>query len=224
MEHRSMVKCSAPTLLFRGLNGVRAWNRTCLYGWCCFLHYWIGTRPIVSPMEISMTNNTQSRFGFVNFAETWNGRLAMLGFVIGLSTELLTGQGILSQLGFAWDSTHASWPDSAKPACQYCQAEVSWKIGCNVIFPFYCFHDHLGLLAWQCKSLMSRTMLALTLGNLELSNVSAAVLSLFSLLFVASFIFVSVKNDNEGLMKWMFNDPSRSVDDWYDRFEAFEVP
>ena len=46
-----------------------------------------------------MTDNTQSRFGFVNFAETWNGRLAMLGFVIGLSTELLTGQGILSQLG-----------------------------------------------------------------------------------------------------------------------------
>jgi hypothetical protein len=40
-----------------------------------------------------------SRFGFVSFAETWNGRLAMLGFVIGLATELLTGQGILSQLG-----------------------------------------------------------------------------------------------------------------------------
>jgi hypothetical protein len=40
-----------------------------------------------------------SRFGFVDFAETWNGRLAMLGFVIGLATELLTGQGILSQLG-----------------------------------------------------------------------------------------------------------------------------
>jgi ferrochelatase len=39
------------------------------------------------------------RFGFVAFAETWNGRLAMLGFVIGLSTELLTGQGILSQIG-----------------------------------------------------------------------------------------------------------------------------
>ncbi|MFM7675062.1 MAG: high light inducible protein [Synechococcus sp.] len=39
------------------------------------------------------------RFGFVGFAETWNGRLAMLGFVIGLATELLTGQGILSQLG-----------------------------------------------------------------------------------------------------------------------------
>jgi hypothetical protein len=46
----------------------------------------------------SMADNT-SRFGFVGFAETWNGRLAMLGFVIGLGTELLTGQGILSQIG-----------------------------------------------------------------------------------------------------------------------------
>jgi hypothetical protein len=44
-------------------------------------------------------SDTQPRFGFVNFAETWNGRLAMLGFVIGLATELLTGQGILSQIG-----------------------------------------------------------------------------------------------------------------------------
>ena len=43
--------------------------------------------------------NSASRFGFVEFAETWNGRLAMLGFVIGLGTELLTGQGSLSQLG-----------------------------------------------------------------------------------------------------------------------------
>jgi ferrochelatase len=42
---------------------------------------------------------SESRFGFVAFAETWNGRLAMLGFVIGLATELLTGQGILSQIG-----------------------------------------------------------------------------------------------------------------------------
>mgnify|MGYP002654560742 CR=1 FL=1 len=39
------------------------------------------------------------RFGFVPFAELWNGRLAMLGFVIGLVTELLSGQGILAQLG-----------------------------------------------------------------------------------------------------------------------------
>lgn len=47
-----------------------------------------------------MTSVSDSpRFGFVTFAETWNGRLAMLGFVIGLGTELLTGQSILGQLG-----------------------------------------------------------------------------------------------------------------------------
>ena len=48
--------------------------------------------------ETIMAEST-ARFGFVAFAETWNGRLAMLGFVIGLGTELLTGQGILSQIG-----------------------------------------------------------------------------------------------------------------------------
>ncbi len=48
--------------------------------------------------QIVMSNQT-ARFGFVEFAETWNGRLAMLGFVIGLATELLTGQSILSQIG-----------------------------------------------------------------------------------------------------------------------------
>ena len=46
-----------------------------------------------------MQDNIQPRFGFVNFAETWNGRLAMMGILIGLSTELLTGQGILVQMG-----------------------------------------------------------------------------------------------------------------------------
>ena len=42
---------------------------------------------------------SDSKFGFSSFAEQCNGRLAMLGFVIGLGTELLTGQGILSQVG-----------------------------------------------------------------------------------------------------------------------------
>jgi hypothetical protein len=32
-------------------------------------------------------------------AEIWNGRLTMLGFVIGLAAELLIGQGIRAQLG-----------------------------------------------------------------------------------------------------------------------------
>ncbi|MGK7923271.1 MAG: chlorophyll a/b-binding protein [Trichodesmium sp.] len=43
--------------------------------------------------------NQEKKLGFTDFAEIWNGRLAMLGFVIGIATELLTGQGILSQLG-----------------------------------------------------------------------------------------------------------------------------
>jgi hypothetical protein len=41
----------------------------------------------------------QKKVGFTEFAETWNGRLAMLGFAIGIATELMTGQGILSQIG-----------------------------------------------------------------------------------------------------------------------------
>ena len=53
---------------------------------------------LVDPTLRSMADSS-TRFGFVAFAETWNGRLAMLGFVIGLGTELLTGQGILSQIG-----------------------------------------------------------------------------------------------------------------------------
>ena len=39
------------------------------------------------------------KFGFTPFAETWNGRLAMLGFVIGLATEWITGRNILEQIG-----------------------------------------------------------------------------------------------------------------------------
>ncbi|NJL54947.1 high light inducible protein [bacterium] len=43
--------------------------------------------------------NQENKLGLTRFAETWNGRLAMLGFVIGVATEFLTGQGILSQIG-----------------------------------------------------------------------------------------------------------------------------
>ena len=38
-------------------------------------------------------------FGFIEFAETWNGRAAMLGIVIGIITEGLTGAGIAHQIG-----------------------------------------------------------------------------------------------------------------------------
>lgn len=49
--------------------------------------------------DYNAMENQDTKFGFTKFAETWNGRLAMMGFVIGLATELLTGQGILSQIG-----------------------------------------------------------------------------------------------------------------------------
>lgn len=39
------------------------------------------------------------KFGFNLENELLNGRLAMLGIAIGLITELITGHGILSQLG-----------------------------------------------------------------------------------------------------------------------------
>jgi hypothetical protein len=35
----------------------------------------------------------------LQYAERFNGRAAMLGFVIGVLTEALTGQGILHQIG-----------------------------------------------------------------------------------------------------------------------------
>ena len=46
-----------------------------------------------------MNDENESRFGFVNFAETWNGRMAMMGILFGLGTELITGQSILRQIG-----------------------------------------------------------------------------------------------------------------------------
>ncbi len=39
------------------------------------------------------------QFGFTRLAENSNRRLAMVGFLTGILTELITNQGILSQLG-----------------------------------------------------------------------------------------------------------------------------
>lgn len=38
----------------------------------------------------------QPRFGFTRFAELWNGRVAMLGFVALVAIELLAGESIAS--------------------------------------------------------------------------------------------------------------------------------
>ena len=40
-----------------------------------------------------------SKWDFTILAGFWNGRLAIVGFIIGLGAELLTGQGILDQMG-----------------------------------------------------------------------------------------------------------------------------
>ena len=48
-------------------------------------------------------------------------------------------------------------------------------------------------------------LLTLSLGNFEISEISAAVLTIVSLLFLVSFGVVSLKNDSKGMMEWMFN-------------------
>jgi len=58
-----------------------------------------GPQRSVTKVQVSLFLMSDSNFGFSAFAEQWNGRLAMMGFIIGLGTELLTGQGILSQVG-----------------------------------------------------------------------------------------------------------------------------
>tara|TARA_B100000700_G_scaffold225088_1_gene248277 strand:- start:39 stop:200 length:162 start_codon:yes stop_codon:yes gene_type:complete len=49
--------------------------------------------------SINDPQKEDNRYGWVPFAESWNGRLAMLGLFVGLATEILTGQGILAQIG-----------------------------------------------------------------------------------------------------------------------------
>ena len=46
-----------------------------------------------------MSDKLPPRFGFVNYAETWNGRMAMIGFVAALATELMTGEGLIRAIG-----------------------------------------------------------------------------------------------------------------------------
>ena len=45
------------------------------------------------------TQTPEPKLGFTKFAEIWNGRLAMIGFLAAVLIELATGQGILAQLG-----------------------------------------------------------------------------------------------------------------------------
>ncbi len=42
----------------------------------------------------------EDRFGFTEYAELVNGRLAMIGFVALIAIELATGKGFLQIIGF----------------------------------------------------------------------------------------------------------------------------
>ncbi len=52
-----------------------------------------------------MTEPTQTpqaadpKFGFNTYAERLNGRAAMVGFILAIAIEFVTGQGLLSWLG-----------------------------------------------------------------------------------------------------------------------------
>jgi Chlorophyll A-B binding protein len=49
-----------------------------------------------STKEIPSPNNRNSwNWGFTSQAEIWNGRIAMIGFMAMLLTELLANQGVL---------------------------------------------------------------------------------------------------------------------------------
>ncbi|WP_438981909.1 chlorophyll a/b-binding protein [Vulcanococcus sp.] len=52
--------------------------------------------------QCARTMQMLHNWGFTEQAERWNGRLAMLGFVIAVATELLTGDGVFSQLQALW--------------------------------------------------------------------------------------------------------------------------
>ena len=41
---------------------------------------------------------SEERRAYFEHAERLNGRFAMMGFVIGVATELMTGEGIVGQL------------------------------------------------------------------------------------------------------------------------------
>jgi hypothetical protein len=48
--------------------------------------------------EPPMYIDEEQRFGFTEFAEKWNGRFAMIGFVLLLIIEYGTGKGFIAVL------------------------------------------------------------------------------------------------------------------------------
>lgn len=51
------------------------------------------------PQPTTTPNLDEPKFGFNDYAERLNGRAAMIGFVLAVAIEYITGQGLLSWLG-----------------------------------------------------------------------------------------------------------------------------
>jgi hypothetical protein len=58
-----------------------------------------GNSKAVTQVGLNVNPTGAGVFGFSNFAETWNGRMAMIGLVAGFTNEVITGKGILAQVG-----------------------------------------------------------------------------------------------------------------------------
>jgi hypothetical protein len=54
---------------------------------------------MTQPQPTTTPNLDEPKFGFNQYAERLNGRAAMIGFVLTLAIEYLTGKGLLSWLG-----------------------------------------------------------------------------------------------------------------------------
>ncbi len=54
---------------------------------------------MTQPKPTATPKLTTPKFGFNDYAERMNGRAAMIGFVLALLIEYLTGQGVLKWLG-----------------------------------------------------------------------------------------------------------------------------
>jgi hypothetical protein len=54
---------------------------------------------MTQPQPTVTPNLVEPKLGFNEYSERLNGRAAMLGFIITLAIEYLSGQGLLSWLG-----------------------------------------------------------------------------------------------------------------------------
>lgn len=90
-ENRPIKNTNSTTDLDR-----RSFSESEGQGWCSEEARLDDPRPLEPKMRIV---GREAGWGFFARAEMLNGRLAMLGFVIGILVEALSGQGILSQIG-----------------------------------------------------------------------------------------------------------------------------